>query len=296
MPSILVTGAAGLVGQRLVRALEPRGEVFGLCREPPDEPGSSVNWIAADLTDPLFPEKLPATLDTVIHLAQSSRFRSLPDQAMDVFAVNVDSTARLLDWSSRNGVRRFILASTGGVYGSGPKSFSESEPLGGNGPLGYYPASKRCAELLTESYAGNFDVAILRFFFIYGTEQRQSMLIPRLVDSVATRRAITLQGSDGLTINPLHVDDAVLAIMRVLELTGSHTINIAGPQPLTLRQIGDAIGRAFGTDPVYDVQEDVEPGSLVGDIGKMTRLLGAPQVPFSEGIAEICAGYGVNSD
>ncbi len=289
MPNILVTGAAGLVGSRLVRALKTRGRVYGLVREVPDHAGDGIEWIQADLSQPSFTDRLPKDVGAVVHLAQSSRFREFPDQALDVFGVNVGSTARLLDWSQSNGIGRFILASSGGIYGSGERGFTEDDLIGGDSPLGFYLASKHCAELLAESYAGQFVVTMLRFFFVYGPEQRRSMLVPRLVRSVAEGRPITLQGSDGLRINPIHVDDAVAAICQALTLDDGHKINVAGPQVLNLREIGEAIGRALDKTPTFELQRDAEPRHLVGDIAKMTRLLGAPTIRFESGVAEVCA-------
>ena len=289
MPDILVTGATGLIGARLVRALAGVGRVWALSRRRPDQAVPGVEWLVEDLTSAETALERLGRVDAVVHLAQSSRFRDFPDQALDVFDVNVRSTARLLDWGRRTGVKRFILASSGGIYGSGERGFTEDDPIGGDSPLGYYLASKHCAELLAESYAGQLTVTMLRFFFVYGPEQRRSMLVPRLVRSVADGQPITLQGPDGLRINPIHVDDAVGAIRRSLDLTEGHKINIGGPQVLTLRQIGDAIGRSLGIAPHYDVRMDAEPRHLVGDIAKMTRLLGAPSTRFDDGVAEVCA-------
>lgn len=294
MPNIIVTGAAGLIGARLVTALGAQGGVFGLRRSQPETRTPGVDWIEADLTDPSFPTQLPAGVDTVVHLAQSSHFRDFPDQAMDVFSVNVAATARLLDWCVRAGASRFVLASSGGVYGTGDgeRGFSEDDVVGGGSPLGYYLASKQCAELLAESYTDHLTVTTLRFFFVYGPEQRRGMLIPRLVDSVLAERPIALQGEDGLTINPIHVDDAVTAITRSLSLSESHKINVAGPEVLSLRRIGDTIGGLTGRQPRYEVDPASRPSQIVGDIGKMKRLLGSPGILFSDGVADVCAALG----
>lgn len=289
MSDILVTGATGLIGQRLMCALGVEGGAYGVAHKQQNDRIPGVDWITADLTDPLTLDRLPAGVKSVVHLAQSSHFRDFPDQAMDVFGVNVAATARLLDWCVKTGVKRFVLASSGGIYGSGDRGFSEDDVVGGGSPLGYYLASKQCAELLAESYADQLTVTTLRFFFVYGPEQRRSMLIPRLVESVLTERAIALQGEDGLTINPIHVDDAVAAITRSLSLTDSHKINVAGPEILSLRQIGDTIGELTGRAPCYEVDSSAKPSQIVGDIRKMKRLLGSPTISFSAGVAEVCA-------
>ncbi len=290
---LLVTGAAGLIGRHLIEALRTHHEVHALHRPGLPGEGSGVRWIAADLTDRHFVEALPGGVDCVIHLAQSQRFREFPEGARDVFGVNVESTAALLDWSVRTGVRRFVLASSGGIYGHGRDPFREERPVGSAGPLSHYLASKHCAELLSESYADHLTVVILRFFFVYGPGQRSDMFIPRLTRSVAEGRPITLDGLDGLSTNPVHVADAVSAVRCALDLEQGHRIDIGGPDVLSLRQIADAIAARLGRAPLYAVNPDAEPRDLIGDITKMRRLLEAPTIRFAEGCGDVIRDLGL---
>jgi UDP-glucose 4-epimerase len=115
------------------------------------------------------------------------------------------------------------------------------------------------------------------------------MLVPRLVQSVREGRPITLQGQDGIRINPTHVTDAVSAIANALTLKSSQKINVGGPDVLSLRQIGEVIGQAVGREPLFQIDEETPPRHLVGDIQKMTRLVGASQVHFAEGIRLLVA-------
>jgi nucleoside-diphosphate-sugar epimerase len=110
------------------------------------------------------------------------------------------------------------------------------------------------------------------------------MLIPRLVQAVSDGKPISLQGPEGIRLNPIHVSDAADAVQRALDLQGSHTINIGGPEVLSLRQIGDLIGEAVGKVPRFEVQSVDQSRHLVGAIDKMTRLLGQPQIDFATGI------------
>jgi len=109
-------------------------------------------------------------------------------------------------------------------------------------------------------------------------------LIPRLVQSVREGRSITLQGQDGIRINPTYVTDAAAAIVQALTLAGSHKINVGGPEVLSLRQIGEIIGQRVGREPIFQIEADAAPRHLVGDIGKMSQLLGAPQIQFADGV------------
>lgn len=285
MGRILVTGASGFIGRHLVRATEKRQEMFGLEREPPSEDDYvGIHWIAQDLCKPFEYSHLPKDCDVVIHLAQSEHYRDFPEHAVEVFSVNTVSTLRLMDWARQTGVKTFVFASSGGVYGAGEKEFSEEQEAMPRGDLGFYLGTKLCSEVVAENYTPYMNVIILRFFFVYGPGQRRSMLIPRLVDSVREEKPIQLQGKDGIRINPTYVSDAVEAIRGALQLTGSQKINVGGPQVLSLREIGHIIGEALKKKPKFKINHDVEPPHLIGDISKMSKLLTEPIVSFKEGI------------
>ena len=294
--NLLVTGTSGLIGRHLIEALRTHHEVHALHRPGSLGEGSGARWIATDLTDRNFVDALPKGVDCVIHLAQSRRFRDFPEGARDVFGVNVESTATLLDWCVRTGVRRFVLASSGGIYGYGRDPFTEEHPVGSTGPLGHYPASKHCAELLSESYTDYMTVTILRFFFVYGPGQRPDMFIPRLVGSIAEGRPIKLGGEDGLCTNPVHVTNAVSAVCCALDLEQSHRINIGGPEVLSLRQIAESIGVNLRRAPRYSVDPAAEPRDLIADIGKMRQLLVAPTIRFAEGCEDVIRDLGLTTN
>lgn len=283
---ILVTGATGLIGRSLVERLRTDNELLALGRS---APGPGAQWLRADLSERLAVGTLPSRADAVVYLAQSEHFRDFPARAAHIFQVNVAAVQAMLDWARGAGVRRFVLASSGGVYGHGDNAFREDDAIAPGGPLGYYLASKQCAELLTESYAGSFTVVILRFFFVYGHGQRRSMLVPRLVDSVRQGRPVTLQGSEGVRLNPTYVEDASVAVCRALQLDESHVINVAGSEVFSLRELATAIGSAVGRDPVFDVRSQEAPRHLVADTQKMSRLLGAPKVRFADGLRALLA-------
>jgi nucleoside-diphosphate-sugar epimerase len=101
---------------------------------------------------------------------------------------------------------------------------------------------------------------------------------------------IILHGKDGLKMNPTYVTDAASAVCRSLELAEGQKINIAGPEVLSLRKMGHHIGEALRKEPVFEVQEAIEPRHLLADIKKMSQLLGLPQVGFKEGIKKYIEG------
>jgi len=285
MSRLLVTGASGLLGARFVALAASQGhEVCAVGRSAPEPPQPNVRPIAMDLACPLDRSALPPQIDAVLHLAQSRRFREFPDGAGDVFAVNVARTAELLDYAHGAGATHFVLASTGGVYAPSAEPLTEDSALAAK--PGFYPASKLAAELLAHPYAGLMTVAILRFFFIYGAGQGSDMLMPRLVASVRDGRPIQLQGDDGLSLNPVHVDDAAAAVLAATEMEESATVNVAGPSTVTLREIAGLIGAELGVEPRFELDEGSAP-SLVADTARMRRVLAEPRTDLQAAIGEL---------
>ncbi len=284
---ILITGVAGLLGQKLAKKLIHNGlDVIGVVHNPDSEGVAGVSIIEIDLSKEWSWGKLPNEIDVVIHLAQSSLFRDFPDSALDTFNVNIASTARLLDYAKRVGAKQFIYASSGGVYGSGSQAFKENAAIVPAGQLGYYLGSKACGEILVQSYASVFQVTVIRPFFIYGSGQNRSMLIPRLMDSVASDKPISLQGGGGIRINPVHVDDASAALVAALDTKESATYNIAGPDVLSIRQIAEAMGEHIDKAPIF-LQAKGEAKDLIADISAMQKWLCIPKRKLLESLYEL---------
>ena len=291
MAKVLITGGSGLIGAHLLRGLGPENFVYAIARS--DRLSAAMQTIEIDLGKPWSTDALPRDVETVVHLAQSDHFRDLPLRAEDVFAVNTQSTAKLLDYARSIGATQFVLASSGGVYGGGSGSLSEDLPIHASGELGFYVGSRICSEIISGCYSSYMNVICLRFFFVYGPGQQPHMLVPRLVESIRSGRAVTLRGETGLRLNPVHVDDAVLAVSKAMTLQGSHTINVAGPAVLSLREMADEIGRVVGRAPQFEVQPAGVMRDLIADTSRMRSLLCTPRISFSQGLEAMMQSGGV---
>ena len=274
MKTLLITGARGLLGAHLVPLLGGSWEVVAL-----DRP-------AANLSRPLDPASLPPRVDAVVHLAQSGRFRDFPDGARDMFEVNLARLAELLDFARRAGAGHFVHASTGSVYARSTAPLAEEIPTAPRRAFGFYAATKRAGELLAQSYAPFMSVVSLRYFFIYGPRQRSDMLVPRLIESVRSGKPVTLQGEDGLRLNPVHADDAAAATAAALGLESSAIINVAGPETLSIRAMAEAIGERLGVQPRFE-RSPGEAADLVGDTARMAALLMPPRGRFRVPVGEL---------
>ncbi len=275
---ILITGAGGLIGSHLIPFLEEEHELFTVSGKL-----NSANNFNIDFSKDWPTDILPAGIDAVIHLAQSEDFREFPGKAKEVFNTNTVSTLNLIDFAVKTGVKKFIFASSAGIYGNSDEGFTEEQEIVYKKEMGFYLGTKHCSEVILNNYSSLLDVQQLRFFFVYGKGQRKDMLIPRLVNNIQQGNPITLFGKAGIKINPLHATDAAKAIKAALSLEGSHTINIGGSEVLSLKQISEIIGIIVDKKPQFNIEEKV-PGHLMGNISQMNNLLVKPSIKFSDGI------------
>ncbi len=291
MNSILLTGATGLIGSHFHTAYRDRFAIHSVSRRGSVESTARDGHTQLDLSGDWSGDALPRRIDAVIHLAQSENFREFPERASDIFSVNTAATVRLLDYARRAGARAFVLASSGGVYGTSDAAFTENAAIPALGNLGFYLGTRICAEIAAQPYSAYFNLITLRFFFVYGPGQRKTMLIPRLIDNVRSGAPVMLQGEEGIRLNPTFVTDAAEAIFHALSLEGAHQINVAGPEVMSLREVCETIGAAVGRRPVYTIDRS-PPGHIVGDISRMKERLQAPRVTFREGLQLVLQSKG----
>jgi nucleoside-diphosphate-sugar epimerase len=174
----VVTGAAGWLGQNLVRALAgTRERVRCLVHSPGEAPllevvGPSVGTVVGDVRDPATVDRLfdgvgPATVfhaAGVIHPEGHTR---------DLFDVNVGGTQLVLDRARRTGITRFVHVSSNSPFGANPTPagrFTEDSPY--NPYLAYGQSKMEAEQLVQRSHdRGDVPAVIVRAPWFYGPFQ-----------------------------------------------------------------------------------------------------------------------------
>lgn len=286
---ILVTGASGFIGRNLIPRLAERHEVFSIVRAV-ERTGQAevVTAVEADLAKPLSPHTLPC-VDVIVHLAQAQA--TFPAGANELFAVNTQATQQLLDFGRRTGARRFVLASTGDVYGWRIGPSKETDLLA---PTSYYGVTKHAAESLVLAYATCLQPCILRFFHPYGSGQT-GRLVPKLVDCVRTGRAVSLHHDDRPRMTPMYIDDVAVAIERAVNSSHAGAINIAGDAVVSIRDLAERLAGILKTAPVFTPSGETS-SDRIGDNTLMKQVLGRwMMVPLHEGLERTLALEGAPS-
>ncbi len=293
----LVTGAAGFLGQYLVRGLRARGDrVRALDLHRPDETDPRVEWIVADIRDAEAVRRACAGVDVVHHLAALIPQRRASAETMQ--AVNVGGTKNVLEGARAAGVRRIVFLSSVEVFGvPAVVPCPEDGPLA---PLGEYGRNKIAAEALCrEAVAQGLEVVILRPPTIVGPGLEEPFLVG-LMAAIRDGKPVTLLGDGRNRFQFVHAEDVVSACL----LTADHpaavgeTFNIGSadvppiremveaviaqvgsasriqPIPVWLARLAVALLHPFGKAPLEPEHLAIAIADYVFDIGKARRMLG----------------------
>jgi len=283
---ILITGANGLLGKALSNILVTQGhEVFGLVRKKQNSKNlQNYHELEFDFLKNFETDKLPKNIHTVVHLAQSPDFKNFPDSANDIFSVNTVSTIKLLEYSRLNNVSKFIYASSGAVYRSDSGLISEDSKLIEIGSANFYAISKLASEYLIGSYREFMSTSILRFFFIYGPGQDSKMLFPTLASKLMNGQQISLNGPQGIRINPIHVLDAANRLHNFIDNDLTGTFNVSGSQSVSIKEICDLMANYLGVEPKYDVRGNA--ANLETQAGSYSLSSSSKEFTVIEGIQD----------
>ena len=225
----LVTGGAGFIGGHVVRDLLDRGhEVIILDNF---STGSIAN-IATGIeslhvytigSDDPFPECLK--FDTLIHLAAPVSVEESIKEPIKYYNEIAYGTEKLFKWATECGCDKFVVGSTAAVYGSTNEvPIKEEANIYPESP---YASAKALMELMISGYSKG-DVAILRFFNVYGEGQRDTggylSAIPIFKKQYEGGKPITVTGDGEQSRDFVYVGDVVSAIFAAIGSNGTWNI------------------------------------------------------------------------
>ena len=249
-----------------------------------------------DITDrAALAEVFAATrFDQVIHLAARAGVRpSLADPAL-YQRVNVEGTVNVLEAARTHGVKKITIASSSSVYGLNSKTpFSETDPI--FSAVSPYAASKLACESLGHvwHHLYGMDVAVLRFFTVYGPRQRPDLAIYKFARLILAGKPIPMFGDGSAARDYTFVTDTVDGIMACTQRElGYEIFNLGESQVVTLVRMIELLEGALGRKAVID-RQPLQPGDVpitYANIEKARAKLGYnPQVKIEAGIERFAA-------
>jgi nucleoside-diphosphate-sugar epimerase len=245
---LLVTGASGFVGRRLLPRLAAEGhEPVALLLPGEARPDGGLAAAAAIVRgDVTRPETLAGAADGcdgVVHLAAAVGYGQRMEHCL---RLNRDGTAHVAAEAARAGARRFVQMSSVSVYGRAPdRPLDEDAPLRRTGDP--YGDTKIDAERLLEACArrGALDLTLLRPTVLHGPGDLR--FLPKLVENLRSGRARVV-GSGRNTVDAIHVDDVAEAVVRVLREPRAvgRAYNLNHPANPTWNELVAAVAEALG--------------------------------------------------
>lgn len=255
--SVVVSGAAGRLGQLVVRRLHRTDEVRSLDprefeRRPRDVPHLQAELQSRRSRD-LFRR---GAARAVVHLGPH---HLEPGGGREGFARAIEGFSRLLDYCDRYRVHKLVLLSSADVYGAragNPQFLTEEAPL-----LAADLSALRDVDMMAQSFfwkRPDIETVILRPAHVAGAVGGAMARYLRL-DPVPR-----LLGYDPM-LQLVHEEDVVAAIRLALAPGRRGVYNLAGPPPLPLTRILDHLGR--GSVPVPHLL--ARP--ILGQLGRLGR-------------------------
>lgn len=254
---IVITGAAGFVGQAVRKRLSDAGhKVLALTHG--DSFEASDGEVSLDLNHSQHVEQLKrhgAGGQTLIHLAglipvalsasmdSDSRPRATALEFAEIYRSNVVMTARLLEFALSVGIRHVVFASSQTVYGLPSTAVvTEDTPLA---PLEHYAASKVACETALALWARGHDrkVTILRFPGVWGEGRNNGVVHTFCREAAGGSGHLRVGAEYPLPFDVVHRTDVAAAFEAALERPGEgcRAYNVATGEPCSLTRLAQDV-------------------------------------------------------
>jgi Nucleoside-diphosphate-sugar epimerases len=287
---ILVTGGCGYKGSVLVPKLLALGhqvvafdiQWFGNFLAPQ----SGLTVVQGDVRDVAGIDL--AGIDAIIHLASVANDPCGDLDPKLTWEISALATMRLADKAARQGVRRFIYASSGSVYGL-KSELQVTEDLVLD-PITEYNKTKMVSERVLLSYTDDLVVQIVRPATVCGLSPRMRLdvSVNMLTMQALTNGRITVFGGDQIRPN-IHIDDITDLYIYLLDRPDIVGIFNAGFENLSIRDLADRVTRVMPAEVVVTPSND--PRSYRINSDKLLATGFRPRKTVDDAISELVAAY-----
>ena len=313
--TVLLTGAAGLIGSHLTTKLLDNGaRVIGVdnfisnLKSNLDEFASNPNFTLIETDASLPPGNyLPAdiSIDAIFHFASPASPPIYQRYPVETYLVNSLGTHNLLSFlHGHNPGGRFVMASTSEIYGN-PQVHPQPENYWGNvnpnGVRSCYDESKRLSETICGVFHRNFgvDARILRIFNTYGPKNNPNdgRIIPQFIKQYLAGEKLSIYGDGSQTRSYCFVDDLVEGVLLfgAADNLAGETINLGNPDEFTVLETARVFNELVGRPPeeitFLELPQD-DPTQRRPDISRAQNLIGwQSQTDFRTGLKKTIDWY-----
>lgn len=302
MSKILITGSSGTIGTRLCeKLLEQNYEIIGIDWKP-NKWVKKIDEITlrADLRDKSTFDKLPKSLDLIIHLAANARVYNLvkdPNLARD----NFETTFNTLDFARKNNIKRFVFASSRETYGNSEKVVHSENEVYIQNCESPYTASKIGGEALVHAYQQCYGINFITFRFsnVYGMYDDSDRVIPLFIRLTKEDKDLTVFGREKL-LDFTYIDDCISGVLKAInnfKKAQNDTYNIGSGKGTSILEIARLIQKFMKSQNKIVIKENRtgEVVKFIADISKAKQKFNyQPKTNILEGIKKSIAWYKEN--
>jgi nucleoside-diphosphate-sugar epimerase len=297
----LITGGAGFIGSNIVEGLIKRGNEVRVLdnfstgkRENLREFEKDIDLIEGDIRSYHIVQQAVKGIDVILHQAAlPSVPRSIKDP-ITTNEVNIGGTLNMLDAAVKEGVSRFVMASSSSVYGDNPE-LPKHEGLPPS-PLSPYAVSKLAGENYCKVFSNLYDIetVCLRYFNVFGPRQdpnsQYSAVIPKFIKAIMSDEQPLIFGDGSQSRDFTYVANVIEAnlLSAAKKLDSKNIIaNCACNERTTLNKLLESINKLTGKE-IKAVYKEKRKGDVLHSFANIElagKLLGyKPVVDFSEGL------------
>ena len=296
---VLVTGGAGFIGSKVATHLLNRGHQLLLCDNMATGCRTNIDprarFIEVGAESPKLHQEMKSFgVEAVAHIGGNSSGEMGEIDPLSDIRWNVESTLNLLHAAEKLKIRRFVYASSMGVYGQPSEGQKLCEVDSGR-PISVYGTGKLCSEAYLAAFASRgIGCIALRMFNVYGPGQnmanpRQGM-VSNYMDQLLRGPKVIVRGSLERILDFVYIDDVVrgweLAIERSGLVDGFHAVNISTGVGSKVSEVLELMGEyAGGIEIEIQGATPADQRAVIGDNALARKFLGwQPQFAVAEGL------------
>ena len=237
--SILITGSSSFIGKHLIDKFKQKNIKFiGI----DTKNINSKNCYKINICDKNLHKKIKQKIKIIIHLAAIANSKDCEKDLINCYKNNILGTINILNFAKKKGIKKIIFASSEWVYGNIVNLKSSNQNLKLNNVTDHYSLSKILCEKIINK-VNYLTSIILRFGIIYGERKFGSALesITNLYFSNSVVKVVSKKSARSF----IHIDDIVDAIMKSLKINENTTLDIQGPELVSIKKIIDILIKKY---------------------------------------------------